>query len=125
MWKIFDTAPTSDYHTPTFNRKSAATIKWLFLYLKQGKIMEIKEFSAVQLALNACVGITTLAAKAQSDLTAKDKLLSSLESVNEVLTKLSKSERNAQADMAYTMLYDAYHRTLNAVNGNFVPETKN
>ena len=22
MWKIFDTAPTSDYHTPTFNRKS-------------------------------------------------------------------------------------------------------
>ncbi|MBS6000276.1 MAG: hypothetical protein E6Y63_06735 [Haemophilus parainfluenzae] len=87
--------------------------------------MEIKEFSAVQLALNACVGITTLAAQAQGDLTAKDKLLSSLESVNEVLTKLSKSERNAQADMAYTMLYDAYHRTLNAVNGNFVPETKN
>jgi hypothetical protein len=87
--------------------------------------MEIKEFSAVQLALNACVGITTLAAQAQGDLTAKDKLLSSLESVNEVLTKLSKSERNAQADMAYTMPYDAYHRTLNAVNGNFVPETKN
>lgn len=87
--------------------------------------MEIKEFSAIQLALNACIGITTLAAQEQGNPTARDKLLSSLESVNEVLTKFSQGERNAQADMAYTMLYDAYHRTLNAVNGNFVPETKN
>lgn len=51
--------------------------------------MEIKEFSAVQLALNACIGITTLAAQEQGNPTARDKLLSSLESVNEVLTKFN------------------------------------
>ncbi|MDD0824618.1 hypothetical protein PTQ27_09125 [Mannheimia sp. AT1] len=87
--------------------------------------MEIKDFSALQLALNACTGISTLAIATSNDPQSKAKLLNSLTAVKEVLDILENGQRNQSADMAYSMLYDAYHKALNAVNGHFEPETKN
>lgn len=86
--------------------------------------MEIKDFSALQLALNACTGISALAT-ASNDPQSKAKLLNSLTAVKEVLDILENGQRNQSVDVAYAMLYDAYQKSLNAVNDNFESETKN
>ncbi|QLB40832.1 hypothetical protein [Mannheimia pernigra] len=87
--------------------------------------MEIKDYSALQLALNACTGITMLALTTAKDPQSKTKLSNSLAAVKEVLDTIENGKRNENADMAYVMLYDAYHRAFKAVNGDFSPETKN
>lgn len=87
--------------------------------------MEIKDFSALQLALNACIGISSLAITESNNPQSKAQLLNSLTAVKEVLDILENGQRNQSADMSYVMLYDAYHKALNAINGNFESETKN
>lgn len=87
--------------------------------------MEIKDFSAIQLAINACTGIMALSVTTSHDPQSKERLTHSLQAVKEVLDNLEKGQRNKNADMAYIMLYDAYHKAVNAVNDNFTPELKN
>jgi len=38
---------------------------------------------------------------------------------------LENGKRDKNADMAYSILYDCYHRAFDIVNGNLTPETKN
>ncbi|KEZ23148.1 hypothetical protein HS327_00753 [Glaesserella parasuis] len=87
--------------------------------------MEIKDFSAVQLAMCACSGIMALSVTTKDDPKSNSQLTFSLQAVKEVLDNLEKAQRDKNADMAYIMLYDAYHKALNTVNGNFAPELKN
>ncbi|MGX2974451.1 hypothetical protein ACWIUH_05635 [Ursidibacter arcticus] len=87
--------------------------------------MEISNVSAIQLAISACAGIKALSVTTKDDPRSKERLTSSLQAVKEVLDHLEKGHRDENANMAYIMLYDAYHTALNAVNSNFTPELKN
>lgn len=87
--------------------------------------MEIKDINAIKLALNACTGIINLAMTTKNDSQSKRNLLSALEAVKEVLDILENGKRDKNADMAYSILYDCYHRAFDIVNGNLTPETKN
>ena len=90
-----------------------------------GENMEIKDINAIKLALNACTGIINLAMTTKNDSQSKQNLLSALEAVKEVLDILENGKRDKNADMAYSILYDCYHRAFDIVNGNLTPETKN
>lgn len=89
--------------------------------------MEINDFSALQLAMSACIGIQTLAVTHNTPINEqeREKALETLQAVKEVLNQLENAKRNEYMDMAYAVLYDAYHKTEKAIYGDFSQDTKN